>query len=59
MELLLAGPAGQLGQLVVGSVEDVEANVALLHTLEPLVHVPLPDRQTLQNRTVLVLGKKR
>ena len=30
VELLLAGPAAQLGQLVVGAVQDVEADVALL-----------------------------
>ena len=30
MELLLAGPAGQLGQLMVGAVQDVETDVALL-----------------------------
>ena len=34
MELLLAGPAAQLGQLVVGAVKDLEADVALLEVGE-------------------------
>ena len=55
MELLLAGPAGHLGQLVVGAVEDVEADVALLDALEALVHVPLPRRQTAHDVAVLLL----
>ena len=55
MELLLAGSALHLGQLVVGVVEDVEADVALLHALEPLVHVALPDRQPVHDVAVLLL----
>ena len=34
VELLLAGPAAQLGQLVVGAVKDLEADVALLEVGE-------------------------
>ena len=34
VELLLAGPAAQLGQLVVGAVQDLEADVALLEVGE-------------------------
>ena len=33
MELLLAGPAAHLGQLVVGPVQDVIADVALLENV--------------------------
>lgn len=49
VELLATGAARQLGQLVVGAVQDVVANVALLDALEPLVHVALPQQQSVQN----------
>ncbi len=55
MELFRAGPARELWQLVVGAVEDVEADVALLDTLEALVHVALPHDQAIQDGSVLML----
>lgn len=54
MEELLAGAALLLGQLVVGAVDDGVADAALLDAVELLVHVLLPDLQTLQDRAVLV-----
>ena len=58
VELLLTRPTRQLGQLVVGPVQDVEADVALLHALEPLVHVPFPDSEAIQDGSVLVLEER-
>jgi len=40
---LLTVPTCQLWQLVVGPVQDVEADVTLLHALEALVDVLLPE----------------
>ena len=53
MELLLAGAAGLLGQGVVGAVDDREADHAVLHALEPLVYVVLPQSQALHDAAVL------
>ena len=58
MELLLAGSAGQLGQLVTGSVQDVEADVALLYAVEALVQISFPDGQAVNDGTVLVLQER-
>ena len=44
-----------LWEAVVGAVQDVEADVTLLHSLESLVHVRLPHREAVHNGTVLVL----
>ena len=55
MELLLAGPTGQLRQLVAGAVKDEEADVALLDAVEPLVQVLLPDGEPVHDGAVLVL----
>ena len=53
MELLLAGAAGLLGQGVVRAMDDREADHAVLHALEPLVHVVLPQSQALHDAAVL------
>ena len=58
MELLLAGSAGQLGQLVTGPVQDVEADVTLFNSVEPLVQISFPDCQAVDNGTVLVLQER-
>ena len=55
MELLLAGPTGQLWQLVAGAVKDEEADVALLDAVESLVQVLLPDGEPVHDGAVLVL----
>ncbi len=43
---------------MVCAVQYVEADVALFHSFEPLVHVSLPDCQAVQDRSVLVLQIK-
>ena len=58
MELLLASPTSQFGQLVAGSVEDKEADVALLDAVEPLVQVLLPDGEPVHDGAVLVLEER-
>ena len=59
VEFLAARPARQLGKLVVGAVQDVIADVALFDALEALVDVALPQRQPVQNRSVLYVAKRR
>ena len=53
VELLLAGATGLLGQRVVGAVDNGEADHAVLHPLETLVHVVLPQSQALHDAAVL------
>ena len=53
MEALLAVSAGQLGQLVVGAMQHVEADVALLDALEAFVDVLFPEEQAVQHAAVL------
>jgi len=55
MEFLFASSARQLWQLVTRAVEDVEADVALLHTVKAFVKVLFPDGQPVDHRAVLVL----
>lgn len=55
MELLFASSARQLWQLVTRAVEDVEADVALLHPVKAFVKVLFPDGQPVDHRAVLVL----
>jgi len=52
--LLLARATLQLGQLVVGAVNDVKADSALLHTLKALVDIPLPHQDAVQNGAILM-----
>ena len=58
MELFLAGSAGQLGQLVTGPVQDVEADVTLFNSVETFVQISFPDCQTVDDGTVLVLQER-
>ena len=51
---LSARAALLLGQLEVGAVYDIVADGALLHAAKLLVHILLPDLQTLNDRAVLV-----
>ena len=44
-----------LWEAVVGTVQDVEADVTLLHSLESLVHVRLPHREAVHDGAILVL----
>ena len=53
VELLLAGPTGESGQLEVGSVKDRETDHTVVHALEALVDVPPPDPQAVHNAAVL------
>lgn len=53
VELLLAGAAALLGQGVVGAMDDREADHAILYPLEALIHVVLPQSQTLHYAAVL------
>lgn len=53
VEFLVARAARQLWDLVVGTVQDGVADVALLHALELFVQVSLPQHQTVPNRTIL------
>ena len=55
MELLFTSSACQLRQLVTRAVEDVEADVALLNSVEALVQILLPNGQPVDHRAVLVL----
>ena len=50
---LLACLALELGQVAGGAVNDGEADHALLHALELLVNVTLPQQQAVGNRAVL------
>jgi len=54
VELLLTGPASKVGQLVVRTMQNVEANVALLYTLKSFVHVLLPEVESLVDAAVLM-----
>ena len=53
VELLLAGPTGEAGQLEVGSVKDGETDHTVVHALEALVDVPPPDPQAVHNAAIL------
>lgn len=53
MELLFAGPASLLGQGVVGAVDNGEADHAVFNSLKALVHVVLPESQTLHYAAIL------
>lgn len=53
MELLLAGPARLLRQGVVGAVDDGEADHAVFNSLKALVHVVLPQSQSLHYTAIL------
>ena len=58
VELLLAGPTGEAGQLKVGSVKDGETDHTVIHALEALVDVPPPDPQAVHNAAVLQQAPK-
>ena len=54
MELLLASSADKLGKLMVGAMEDVEADLALLNTFKPLIDILLPELEPSHDGAVLI-----
>ncbi len=54
MELFLARPAEESGQLVVCAVDDIVTDITLLQTLKLVVDVLLPEGQRAQQRRVAV-----
>lgn len=54
VELLFACAASLLRQRVVGSVDDGEADHAVLYSLKTLIHIVLPQSQTLHYTAILM-----
>jgi len=54
VELLLASPTPKLWQLVVGAMQDVEADVTLLNTLKPLVNISSPEVKAIKDGAILM-----
>ena len=53
MEFLFALLAGDFGKLIISTVHSHHANHTILHTLQMLIHIPLPQHQPIQQGTIL------